>query len=313
MSVPIDPHIGLREHRPEPANLWIRHTAVFTGQTEDLWVDLAAGGLGGPSEGGRRQTPNDLVYLPPSSNAEKAEELVQWCDSLGIPTLVHRVAGSPLVPFVGDLSVLAIDPLAALLGGSLGDLERVPDGSIAVWPALAGLTDGEDLTQAGLTRLRASGVRTVVPVALELTPSAGRRLTDAFGEHLFDAVFHAGGVDVRRLARAVHECGLEYMAPRPQIPGAPYPNRTLATLLATIGELSVATSDSPAQAQEFFRAAAWAEETHHDAVALAREGNLAIVPAISERVSAVISEIARGEERPTVLAQLERSYLRIEA
>jgi hypothetical protein len=77
-----------------------------------------------------------------------------------------------------------------------------------------------------------------------------------------------------------HRHGLEPFLPRP-LPRPPVlgaGNRRIGGALALAGELWLRLVRPVEQGQSFYRAARWVDKTHYDVEALAREGNLAVLP-----------------------------------
>lgn len=311
MPASTQPTTRLRDYRPEPSNFWIRHGAVWDAAADLVWVDLAQGALGGAGEGrggtGHRfAPPDDVLYLPPGGNERERSTLADWCAEREAPFYVQQIIGQ--VAEMPPGGTVLVDPLAVLIEGRVAELETASHGATTVWPVLPGLTDHPELLSAGLEHLRTAGVACVVPVGLELTPTAGRALTERFGEKVFDAVFHSGEVDVRPVVRACHASGMPFLPPRPPLPGVDGFGRQVASELALIGEMWAASGESPAEAQEYFRAAAWIEETHFDLRALERDDNLGIVPSLSAGAVRVIRELAGGVRRSTMLRDLVERF-----
>ena len=115
--------LALREHVAEPANLWIRHGFSrwpWPGG-EDLWCDLATGGLGPSAAGGQRpsavrpsfvdaeavdlvRSATDVVYVPPlpADRESLRAAIVEAASASGAPLLIQTVAdGLPVAPDSG--------------------------------------------------------------------------------------------------------------------------------------------------------------------------------------------------------------------
>jgi hypothetical protein len=212
-------------------------------------------------------------------------------------------AGTTAVPFV--------DPFAGASGAFHRAFAFVPAGAAAVWPLVPGLTDGSDLVAAGLHALAAAGVAAVQPVIPRLAPADRRRLAEGAGDEAFDRLFHGGEPDERAFARAAAARGLAFFLPRPlpRPPLAGAANRRIAADLAVAGELWLRLGRAPSQAQAFFRAARWADETGYDLPALAREGNLGVVAAVDAASRALIEEAAASGREPSLVAQLRAAYV----
>jgi hypothetical protein len=226
-----------------------------------------------------------------------------------VPILTHRIVGLETAPAAsapkvdGDDDLSVVDPLHQLL---TGDLDRInPDGAdcMALWPILPGLTDGAELMSEGLDRFAAAGLSVVLPVAPRVEPASARLLTECYGEELFAKLFHSGPVDLRPALQAVVRKGLSFVPPRRES-GARAFERRVAAEFAAIAELLLIHGESPAQAQEFFRVAAWLEETQHDVRAMAREGNLGLVPPLAPALRPLVEELAAGATRSVTLERL---------
>lgn len=306
--------LQLRDHQPQPSNLWIRHSLCGTRLEGSAWIDLTTFDLGGGSEGsgtgGRAARPIDLVYVSPPGpeGVGEASVAIEKCSRIGIPTLLQVIVGEGHPqPVARDDTMIVYDALSVLIQERFDVLAEIDRGATVLWPVVAGLTDEPDLVAAGLESLSASGVSRVVPIAVDLAPSAGRCLIDLYGERLFNSVFHTREADLLGVVRACAEHALQGLPRRSSLPSGREFERRLAAELGMIGELLLALGESPADVQDFFRAARWVEETQHDVRGLAREGNLAVVPWLSERPRSVIEELAAGRRGSTLLAsQVER-------
>jgi hypothetical protein len=221
-----------------------------------------------------------------------------------VPTLSHSIVGLDPAPAAtpGENFIVA-DPLHLLLAGEPDRIGEVGASSIALWPILPGLTDGPDLISDGLDRLAAAGLSVVLPIAPRIAPASARRLTDRYGEELFAKLFHSGPIDLRPALQAVVLRGLSFIPLRSDS-GALGFERQAAAEFATIAELMLIHEESPALAQEYFRVAAWLEDTQHDVRAMAREGNLALVPPLAPALRPVVEELAEGAARSGVLEKL---------
>ena len=95
---------------------------------------------------------------------------------------------------------------------------------------------------------------------------------------------------------------------RPELPavakGRQARNRALAGHLAILAEWRLLLGHPESAAQSLFRAARWVDEEARDVVAIANEGNLAIVDWLEPRSRAEIERFAGGggEEALTELA-----------
>jgi len=292
------------------ANLWQRHSLALRPCEDAAWVDLATGrlmpGSSTRSGAGRQEEPTDLVYLPAAAADQIAqvEEARTICSEGGVPTLAHVIVGLESAIESGSSDdYLVADPLHALLGGDLERLGRIRDTELAIWPLLPGVTDSEGLVAEGLERLSGAGVTCVVPVTAQIDPGSARAVTELYGEELFTALFHPGSVDLRPVLRAIARRGMDFVPPRPGFRSGREFERRVAAELTAIAELMLLLEESPATAQEFFRAAAWFEATHHDVAAMVREGNLELVPALGAALRPVVEELAQGAERSRVLVE----------
>jgi hypothetical protein len=202
------------------------------------------------------------------------------------------------------------DLLPALVDRDLGRLRRLPAGAAAVWPLLPGLTDDPALWELACRDLAAAGVSCVQAMAPVLSPADRRRLAEHWGEEeAFEALFHREAPAERDFARLAHQHGLAPFLsrplPRPPVLGAG--NRRLAGILALAGELWLRLGRPVETGQALYRDARWVDRSPYDLEALAREGNLGVLPLdpISREIAA---EVAENEE-PERLAGLLAEYL----
>lgn len=115
--------LTLREHVAEPANLWIRHgfSRWPSPDADNLWCDLATGGLGPSDTGGQRpsdarpsfvdaevadlvRSATDVVYVPPlpADRDPLRAAIVEAAGASGAPLLIQAVAdGVPGAPASG--------------------------------------------------------------------------------------------------------------------------------------------------------------------------------------------------------------------
>ncbi|HEX6202550.1 MAG TPA: hypothetical protein VF100_06065 [Thermoanaerobaculia bacterium] len=331
---------------PEPGGLWIRYAPRGWPAPGGWWLDLAKGELVAPAGEGEPPAAlpelaggpfDDVVWLPPVPPAlrDERDRLAERLLAAGTPVLVQALAGER-VGAAGAAVVLDLTQVLLAAGGVGGgggeDGEPADEGSgggrhaeaatrvesaaaaratAAVWPLIPGLTDGPDLVAAGLDALAATGVAAVQPVTPRLAPADRRRLAEGAGDEAFDRLFHGGEPDERAFARAVAARGLAFFLPRPlpRPPLAGAANRRIAADLAVAGELWLRLGRAPSQAQAFFRAARWADETGYDLPALAREGNLGVVAAVDAASRALIEEAAASGREPSLVAQLRAAYV----
>jgi len=199
------------------------------------------------------------------------------------------------VEVVWDLLPLALGPpgeLAAKLTASLSD-----GGAAALWPLAAGL--GEE---AGFDELAAAVAATGMPVLqgvpLELGGRDRRALGAVLGEERYLRLFHGEAPDGAALARAAARRALLPLLPRP-LPRPPLRgagNLRVAGALAGAAELCLLLGETESRAQALLRAARFCEKATQDVVALAREGNLAVLPWLEGEALEVAGEAAAGEE-----------------
>ncbi|HEY7215327.1 MAG TPA: hypothetical protein VIC28_11890, partial [Thermoanaerobaculia bacterium] len=203
-------------------------------------------------------------------------------------------------------AALVFDLLEALLKRDLEALRRLPSGAAAVWPLVPGLTGDPALWDQGCRELAASGMRCVQALTLSLAPADRRRLAEQWGgEAAFDALFHGEPPAERDFARAAHRHGLAPFLSRP-LPGPPAGhagNRRIGGALALAGELWLRLGHPVEQGQALYRAARWIDRSPYDLEALAREGNLSVLPldALSREIAA---ECAAAGESATLAALL---------
>jgi hypothetical protein len=213
--------------------------------------------------------------------------------------LVHLLPGEETtVPNVTG-AAFVIDLLQLLLERDLGGLRRLPAGATAVWPLLPGLTDDPALWELGCRDLAAAGVRCVQGLALTLDPADRRQLAERWGgeEGTFDALFHREPRSERELARAAHRHGLApFVArplPRPPVLGAA--NRRIGGALALAAELWLRLGRPVETGQALYRDARWADRTPYDLEALAREGNLGVLP-LDPLSREIVDEVAEADD-----------------
>lgn len=279
---------------PEPGRFWIRYVPRGWEPPERPWLHLATGTLG---EWGRSPkakptdledlaaTPlDDVLYIPPVPPRRVAarDELARSRLVGGTPVVVQLLPGDETtVPSVTG-AAFVIDLLPALLDRDLGGLRRLPSGAAAVWPLLPGLTDDPALWELGCRDLAAAGVRVVQALTPTLSPADRRRLAERWGkgEEAFDALFHQPPPVERDFARTAHRHGLAPFLPRP-LPRPPIHtagNRRLGEVLALAAELWLRLGRPVETGQALYRSARWVDRTSYDVEALAREGNLAVLP-----------------------------------
>ena len=177
-----------------------------------------------------------------------------------------------------------------------------------MWPLVAGLTDDPALWDRGCRELAAAGVRWVQALTPALEPADRRRLAEQFGggERAFAALFHGRPPSERDFARTAHLYGLEPFLDRP-LPARESGNRWIGGVLALAAELWLRLGRPVEQGQAFFRAARWVDRAQYDLHALAREGNLSVLP-LDAASREIVAECAAtgGCER---LARLLEEYV----
>lgn len=318
---------GWRSQLPEPAHLWIRFRPAGGKGWRDWpgperpWLDFAHGGppVWTPGDGALPEPDGeplgDVALVPPVAAEHTADRkaLIERLASHGTPVLDQRLA--PDTPSVSSSPlpegvVVVYDLLAPLLGGDLETLARLPAGSTAVWPLLAGITDDPGLWREGCRKLAAAGVATLQAMSPPLGPADRRRLADGRDESVFEALFHRPAPEPRGLACEAWRHGLspllERPLPRPPLRGRG--NRRVAGRLALIAELWHRLDRPAARGQDLFRAAREIDRTSWDLAALARDGNLGVLTWLRPADRKLVEEILAGE-RPGLLDELWNEYL----
>jgi hypothetical protein len=302
---------------PEPGRFWIRYVPKSWEPPDRPWVNLAAGTLGewGRSAKARpldlAETPlDDVLYLPPvpPRRAAARDELARDRLVGGTPVLIQLFPGeSTTVPPVSG-AAFVFDLLEALLERDLGALRRLPSEAAAVWPLLPGLTDDPALWELGCRDLAAAGARCVQALTPALTPADRRWLAERWGgEEAFDALFHGQPPCERDFARVAHRHGLEPFFPRPlpRPPGRGAENRRIGGALALAGELWLRLGRPVETGQALYRDARWIDRAPYDLEALAREGNLGVLPIapLSREIVAECAETGESERLARLLAE----------
>jgi hypothetical protein len=254
---------------------------------------------------------DDVLYLPPvpPRRAAARDELARARLVGGTPVLVQLLPGEETtVPAVTG-AAFVIDLLHALLERDLGTLRRLPAGSTAVWPLLSGLTDDPALWELGCRDLAAAGARCVQALAPVLTPADRRKLAAQGDEEdsAFDALFHREPRAERDFARVAHRHGLAPFLPRP-LPRPPVMgagNRRIGGALALAAEIWLRLGRPVETGQALYRDARWADRTAYDLEAVAREGNLGVLPLdpVSREIVAECAEAGESERLARLLAE----------
>ncbi len=307
-------------HLPDPEHLWIRFAprSWEAGPPADLpWLDLARGRLG-PVPAGEPVPPvlpsgelDDVLYVPPVARGARAarDREIARVAAEGTPVLAQLLPGEA----TPDGAVGVYDLLAVLLSGDLEALAQLAPGASVVWPLLAGLTDDPGLQEEACRRLAAAGVAVSQAVSPDLPPTDRRRLYELAAppperaDAVFDALFHGRPPDPQAFARRAHGHRLAPFLPRPlpRPPLAGAAGREVAGLLALAGELAT-RAGRVGRGQALFRAARWADRGDVDLRALAREGNLHVVPWLGPDGRTIVEEWARTGRSETVETSVER-------
>lgn len=304
-----------RELAPEPARCWIRLLPKRWPAAEAPYLDLAERRLTWPEGDPGLPLPalpaerHDLVYLPPVAR-ERRPERERWVVDLersGSEALLQVDAEEALEPAATAWRVT--DLLPWLLAGEPERAEELPLGIAVALPLVPGISAQPADWAPWLAALARAGRRTVLGVAVDLTPADRRRLADLAGEERWQAIFHADPPTERDFARAVAAAGLRPLALRPTcaLPPRLGRNRELATLLASTGELWLRLGRSEAEGQALLAAARHVEATPLDLAALSRESNLAVIGWLSPRARSLVDEwVAAG--RCALLDELEQEW-----
>lgn len=299
-----------KDYRPEPSRWWIRHVPSAWPAPPGLWTHLAERALGGARRDVAAELDvaavSDLVYLPPAA-AEYDDAIGAVADQLGAASIpVVRQCG----PAGSGSPDLVLDPLTALLHEGARALEGlVTDCESAVWPLIPGLTASPASWETGLDCLAAAGVRTVVPQTIALGPAERRALAEFTDDEGYQALFHGGPPDEREFARAAAARDLRTTPERPSTGATPRAEfrRRAASELTVVADLWLRLERAEAAGQDLLRAARWAEKFEPDLRAIAREGNLEVLPWLDQNGRAVVSDLAA--DRPSALREaLENEY-----
>ena len=295
-----------------------------------LWVDLATGALGAsdgePELLAALQGPRlaDVLYLPPvpAALAAARDRLAAQHAARGTPVLLQLLPGDarPGVAAAAEL-VVVWDLLAVALAaaGEQGAAPPLPDartGDAAIWPLIPGAADGDRLAAVAAS-LAAAGVVALQPLPLELSGRDRRALGESLGGSMGESeseaaseasylrLFHGEAPPPGPVARTAARVGLLPLLPRP-LPRPPLRgagNLRAAGALAGCGELCLLLGEPESRAQALLRAARFAERETRDLAALAREGNLPVLPWLEGEALEVVSEVAAAGE-PVLWRQL---------
>ena len=302
---------------PDPSHLWIKYRFRSWPGARDHWIDIASGGLG---SAGERATSiesewtaeplDDLVYLPPVAREQRSarDELVRSLRGQGVPVLVQLLEEDPVG--VGELAVY--DLLETLLDRNFERLGGLPEGSSAVWPLIAGYTDGADLWHAGVERLASAGVINVQGVVAELDPSGRRKIVEKGGEQGFDALFHGSTPSEREFSQTVRGAGLNPFISRPLPEGPKWlrGNRRIAEVLGLSGEFWLRLGKQEATGQALYAAARRVDSDSHDLSTLCREGNLKVIDWLDPLSRQIIEEWVTNN-KSSRLEELKTEYLAV--
>lgn len=300
----------LREHPGEPAGFWVRHSPRRWPLPETPWIDLASGTLGGdlePDPGAlaalRGERLDGVLYLPPvpPEMAAARDALAAAHAARGTPVLVQLLPGDP--PVARPEPVVAVwDLLPLALGRSEGI--ALGPGAAAAWPLLPGAAAEGTLAEA-IVAVAAAGIGVLQGVALELAPHQRRALGAELSERRYLALFHGAAPAAAPVVRAAWAAGLEPLLPRPlpRPPLRPSGNAALAGELAALGELCLRLGEPEPRAQALLRAARFAERSAPDLAALARDGNLGVLPWLEGEPRLVVEELLGGAP-PSLRAEL---------
>jgi len=255
---------------------------------------------------------DNVLYLPPvpPHGAVARDELARALLAFGTPVVIQLFPGEETAVPPASGAAFVFDLLSSLLEHDLEALRGLPAGATAVWPLLPGLTDDPELWELGCGNLAAAGVRCVQALTPALSPADRRRLAEGWGgEQTFDALFHGHPPSERDFARAAYRHGLEpfLLRPLPRPPARGARNRWIGGVVALAGELWLRLGRPVEQGQAFYRAARWIDRTAYDLEALAREGNLAVLP-LDPASREIVGECAATGESAR-LARLLEEYL----
>lgn len=305
----------LRERPPSPWHGWVRHAPARWPGPRVPWIDLAAGalgeGAGGPEllaalEGPRLE---GLLYLPPvpPELAAARDRLAARHAGRGTPVLVQLLPGDP-PPSTRTPGIVVVWDLlpVALAGGGPIDLHGLAggEGAGAIWPLVPGVAD-EARLEAVASSVAAAGLAALLAVPVELSGRDRRDLGESMSEERYLRLFHGDAPSAAPLARAAARHGLLPLLPRP-LPRPPLRgagNLRAAELLASCAELCLLLGEPESRAQALLRAARFAEREAHDLAALAREGNLGVLPWLDGEARELVAEVAAGGE-PRLWRQL---------
>lgn len=304
------------EHRPEPAQLWIRFAPTAWPDAHALWIDLSRSGLGSlmPSAADLASfeppATDDLVWLPPVADGlqEAREELSARIRGRGARTLVQLLPGQP-APSAADVTL--VDLLSSGVERRVTRLP-IPAGAWVLWPLLPALSDDPVRFASECVRWRSEGAAGVLFPVLRLQP-VERRSLSLGREEVFEALFHGQVLGDRTYLEIARAQGLSCWLPRPcDLESSLGRRRAVAGALSEIGELWSRLEGSPHRSESFFRAARELEASPWDLAALEREGNLGVLFRDPSRdqleIRQVVTELVTSG-RSSLRDELLRRYL----
>lgn len=302
----MSPRRPVREIRPEPSRGWVRYVPRRWPAPETPWVDLSRSSLGKLSGGEEdlealaAHEVDGVLYVPPVRRDLRAvrDRVVAAHRDRGAPVLVQLLPGEPAPEVPG---LLARDLLLPVLRGEEIRAADLDLSTCGIWPLLPGSTAELDLPP---------GTSRVLPLALELDPKQRR----ALAEELPDpdrgwGLFHGEPPSLEESLEVLFDRGIHPYLPRP-LPDDPWPGRTnlrLAAALALAGELCLHLAEAPPRAETFRRAARFVDDSPHDLEALARDGNLAVLPWLEEEPKELVAWLLEHDD---VSAADLRTWLR---
>jgi len=308
----------LREQDAEPGHAWVRFSPTRWPAPPCAWVDVAAGALGAPSgdsaalEALLPIAVDDVLYLrpvPPVMAAAR-DRLAERHARRGTPVLVQVLPGDPMPEGLRE-AVVVVDLLPLLLARYAGAAVAPPAegawrGAVALWPLLPAVGNAAAAREV-LPIVSRSGARWLHPVSIGLSGRQLRELAEGVEEARYLDLFHGVPPEPRAIAAIGIEHALEPLLPRP----LPRPPLHGAANLRAAGELAVAAElclwlhEAESRAHALLRAARFAERATHDLAALARDGNLAVLPWLEDEGREVVREaVIDRDERPRLVREL---------
>jgi len=267
------------------------------------WPDDASSATGLPDE--IPESP-EVVYLPPvaPADAPARRRLADRLREAGCAVVLH--GGEPAS--TDAPGARWADPLADWLTTEAEELELPLAGSVAL-PLVVGLEDRAAGLVARLAGVRDARPATVLSIAPRLDPADRRRLVEALGERMFEAVFHRPAPSERSAARRAAAAGFASLPDLPAVPGLQpraARNRELAAGLGALGDALLRSGGSESEGAELLAAARQLRETLLDVPALAREGNLGVVEWLTPVARRELDRRLAGSGEPTLDAARAR-------